>query len=139
MPTGNPEGPLKIKKAKVKLHHSPNRDSFDVWGKFVLGDNSDGTDALNEDVIVTFNGYTETIPAGSFVRYKKHFEYKEPQKGAIMKIKLKDDGRFEVKAKGLDLDGIDLNDPVSYSLQVGDDLGETEIQFNKKGKFKKKR
>ena len=41
-----------------------------------------------------------------------------------------------MKAKGLNLGGIDLSAPVQFSLQIGDDLGEAEIPFDEKGKFK---
>jgi len=42
--------------------------------------------------------------------------------------KLKDDGRFEVKAKGLDLG--DPGAPVPFSLLIGNDIGEAEIPLD---------
>ena len=135
-----------IKKARVKLGKKPGTDRFEVWGWFELGTTSDGLDVLddvlNEEVTVTFDGFEETIPGGSFVRKKKHFEYRGPKKGAISVIKLKDDGKkdgvieFRVKARGLDWGSIDLINPVFFSLEIGDDLGETDIPFDKKGHFR---
>lgn len=53
-------------------------------------------------------------------------------------MKLKGNGRFEVKAKGLDLSGLALTHPatdVDFSIQIGDDLGEVVIplKVDKKG------
>ena len=31
---------------------------------------------------------------------------------------------------------VDLGSPVSFSIQIGDDIGETAIQLDGKGKFK---
>jgi len=139
-----------IERARVKLGKKPDTDRFEVRGRFEWGTTSDGLDelddVLNEKVTVTFDGFEETIPAGYFVWKKKHFEYEGPKNGAITKIKLKYDGKkdgeedgvieFRIKARGLDLGSIDLTSSVPFSLQIGDDLGETDIPFDKKGHFR---
>ncbi|MFC1491705.1 FG-GAP repeat domain-containing protein [Nitrospinota bacterium] len=146
-PSEIPFAAFGIRKARVKLDKKADKDKFDVKGRFTLGDDSDGSDPLNEDVTVTFGDFTETIPAGSFVLKGKDdkvkFEFKGP-KGGIIKVKIRGDGRFDVKARGLDLGALDIANPVPFSLQVGDDVGETEISFEvdkkgQKGKFKAKK
>ncbi len=56
--------------------------------------------------------------------------------GSIMEIKIRDDGRFSVKAKSLDLRSNSLNsrvNPVNFDLQFGGYRGKTEIQSDKNG------
>jgi len=138
-----------IKKAKVQLDKKDRpKDEFEVKGSFELGAESDGIDPLNEDVLVAFDGYAETISAGSFFTDDDDDEdgivYKyKAAKGAITKITIRPDGRFEVKAKGLELNSLALTYPetdVDFLLQIGDDQAETFIPFKvdkkeRKGKF----
>ena len=56
---------FEIKKAKYKSH-GERAGKFDVKGRFVLGAGSNGIDLFNEDVIVTFDEYSWTIPADIF-------------------------------------------------------------------------
>ncbi len=82
---------------------------------------SDGIDTLNKDVTVTLCGYSETIAGGDFVREDEKFQYKGDS-GGITEIKIRDDGRFSVKAKVLDLSSINLDsqvNPVNFSFQIG--------------------
>ncbi len=98
---------------------------------------SDGIDILNKDVTVTLGGYSEKIAADDFVREDETFQY-QGDSGGITKIKIRDDGRFSVKAKGLDLSSISLDsqvNPVNFSLQIGGYYGKTEIEFDRKGRF----
>ena len=122
-----------IEEAEVELEEDEaNSDEFEVEGRFELGDNSDGIDPLNEEVIVTFAGFSQTIPAGSFIRDDddEGFEFEvEGDVSGIKEIEIRDDGEFEVEGRGLDLGGIDFANPVPFSLQIGNDLGETEIPF----------
>ena len=56
--------------------------------------------------------------------------------GSITEIKIRNDGRFSVKAKGLDLSSISLKsrvNPVNFDLQFGGYRGNTEIQVDKNG------
>ena len=69
----------------------------------------------------------------------KKYQYKGGS-GNITEIKIRDVGRFSVKAQGLDLSSISLDsqvNPVNFDLQFGDYRGKTEIQFDKKGRFRK--
>jgi len=61
--------------------------------------------------VITFYTYPETTPRG------------------ITRMEITDGGQFKVRAEGLDLSGIDPNNPIPFSLQIGNDIGETEIQL----------
>ena len=53
-----------------------------------------------------------------------------------MEVKIRDDGRLSVKAKGLDLSSNSLNsrvNPVNFDLQFGGDRVKTEIKSDKNG------
>ena len=72
---------------------------------------------------------------------KEKFHY-QGDSGGITGIKIRDDARFSVKAKGLDLSSISLDsqvNPVNFSLQIGGYSGKTEIEFDRKGRFYKGR
>jgi HYR domain-containing protein len=128
---------LVIDKAKVKLHSKkPNNDDFKVKGKYSLFSNSDGFDLSTEDVIVVFGDFSETIPVGSFVRKGNKWEFKGSD-GGVKKMKVKDDGKFKVEGENLNLGGNDFNNPVLFSIAIGNDFGETSILFDRKLKFKK--
>ncbi len=60
--------------------------------------------------------------------------------GNITEIKIRDDGRFNVKGKGLVLSSISLDNranPVNFDLKLGRYSGKTEIQLDKKGRSRK--
>jgi len=100
---------------------------------------SDEIDILNKDMTVTLGGYSETIAGGDFVREDGKYQYKG-NSGSITEIKIHDDGRFSIKAKGLDLSSISLDNrvnQVNFDLQFGGYSGKTAIQFDKKGRFRK--
>jgi len=127
----------------VKLGKKPDTDRFEVRGWYELGSESDGIDVLDEGVTVSFNGVSETIPAGYFFREGGRdggkYEFKGPSGGITrIKIKIEEDGmiEFRIKARGLDLGTIDLTSSVPFSLQIGDYLGETVIPFDEKGRFR---
>ncbi|MFQ5804524.1 MAG: hypothetical protein ACE5JQ_16670 [Candidatus Methylomirabilales bacterium] len=112
-------------------------DRFEVEGSFVVDVTSNGTDVPNEAVRVAFGGFTETIPAGSFFRDDddEGFQFGGAS-GGITRMDIRDDGGFRVKARDLDLSGIDTDAPVRFSLQVGFDYGERRISFDDRGRFR---
>ena len=120
-----------IEEAEVELEGS-DRDQFEVEGRFKLGATSNGIDVLNEDVEVTFDGFTQTIPAGSFFRDDERFRFNGAP-GGITQFDIRDDGEFQVEARDLALSGI--GSPVPFSLRIGDDRGNTEIPFDAEGEF----
>ena len=105
-------------------------DEFEVEGSFEPASSSDGIDLLNESVTVTFDGFAETVPPGSFVRNTddEQFEFIGAS-GGITQAHIKDDGSFRVEGKGLDLGSIITTNPVFFSLRIGDYLGQTTILF----------
>jgi hypothetical protein len=117
-------------RVKPKLVH--------IRGRATLGADSDGVDPLGEDVSITFDGFTRSIPAGSF-RGRKAFHFRGKFDGArlIVVMQLKRDGelKFAVLARRLDVSGVDLSDPVPFALRIGDDFGETEISFDNRGRL----
>ncbi len=119
-----------IKEAKTK------DEEIEIEGYFEVGDDSDGIDVLNEAITITVNEFSHMIPAGSFTRDDddEGFEYKDVFNGIEIKVEIRDDGEFEVELE--DIDGFDLTNPVSFSLQIGNDIGNTLIPFNAKGRFK---
>ena len=106
-------------------------------GSFDLSSISDGIDVLNEDVTVRFDGFTDTIPAGSFFRDDADQGFRfGGASGGITRVTIRDDGKFEVDAQGLDLSSINLSSPVHFSLRIDDDFGETTISLDSEGRFR---
>ena len=86
---------------------------------------------------VTLGGYSETVYGVDFVRTDEGFLYKG-EFGGITRVKIRDDGRFSVKARGVDLSSLSLDspvNPVSFSLEIGGYLGTKEIAFGRNGRF----
>ena len=121
---------FELEKGSLELEQGAATDDFEVEGRLESADTSNGIDVPNEKVTVTFDGYTETIPAGSFVRNSDDdgFEFFGVA-GGITQVQIKDDGSFRVRAGDLDLSSIVTSDSVRFSLRIGDDVGETDILF----------
>ncbi|KMP10521.1 hypothetical protein UZ36_07335 [Candidatus Nitromaritima sp. SCGC AAA799-C22] len=101
---------LNIEKAKVKLHpKDPNKDKIKIKGRYKEFANGDGLN-LSEAVVMV-NGVT------------------------LSGAKFKENGKFEIKGKRMNLRGIDFSSPVTLSIRIGNDLGESSISFDSKGKF----
>jgi len=133
---------LDIDRARVK-----EGGRLEVRGSFVLGEGNNGLDATNEEVTVVFDEFKVVIPAGTCVRDDNEFKCKVdlPEGGRLqVEIEVKDKGRgrgkdeddggFRVEAREVDLSGIDLSTPAPFALQIGDDRGNTTIDFdNRRG------
>ena len=148
-----PKGPVvrfaafEVRKVRLKVSEKTYRDRFRLKGSFSLGEGSGGIDPLHEDVTVTFGGFSETIPAGSFVRFReviagedgaaKGFRYKG-KIGGVTRVKIHRNGTFRVRAMGLQLSGLDRHAPIPFILRIGDDLGETEVRFERKSRVLKR-
>ena len=108
-------------------------DEFEVEGSFVPGEGNNGIDVLNEAVTVVFGTFSHTISAGLFARDDddEGFEFDGTlPDGSRLKVEIDDGGEFEVEGEDLDLSGNDPNGSVFFSLQIGDDIGETTIAFD---------
>ena len=114
----------------------PDKGHFRVDGSFSLDATSDGIDILNEEVIVTFGGFSQTIPAGSFIAGNDlgSFRFKGTNQG-IRRIDIRDHGTFSLIVRNVDLGSTDFSNPVPLSLQIGNDRGETTIPFDDRGRF----
>ena len=125
-----PFGLFDLEEGELDLDQGAATDDFELEGSFVLAPASNGTDVLNEAVTVTFDGFSETIHAGSFVRDSddEGFEF-IGLAGGITLVQITDDGRFQVSGRDLDLGSIVTTDPVFFSLRIGGDVGETNILF----------
>ena len=121
---------FEAEKGSLGLEQGAATDEFEVAGRLESADSSNGIEVLNEKVTVTFDGITEAVPAGSFVRSSDDdgFEFIGVA-GGITQVQIKDDGRFLVRGEDLDLGSIVTSDPVFFSLEIGDDVGETDILF----------
>ena len=126
-----------VHKTEVGLEGGAPRDEFLVEGVFETGGFSNGISVPNEVVTVTFDGFTQTIPAASFVRESNGlgFQY-DGVSGGVTRFIIRDDGQFLVKAEMLKLPGVGLEPPVSFSLRIGDDVGETAISLDDEGPFR---
>ena len=91
-----------------------------------------------EEVTIEFGDFSVTFEAGSFVRDDDDDEggWKlRRKKPGITKVKIGDDGEFEVRGKELDLGELDFPGDITFTLTIGDDTGSFDIPFDKKGKF----
>ena len=124
----NPFSLFEIERARVD-RRGRARDRFEVRGRFVLGATTDGIDPVNEDVTVALGAFAETIPAGAFRRHGDEFRFRGDS-GGLEDVRIGDDGEFRIEARGVDLSGLDLSAPVVFSLQIGNDVGETTLKLD---------
>ncbi len=94
----------------------------------------------DEPVIVRLLGAFEgTVPPGSFVRKGEQLdklEFTAPRgTSGITRIEIRDDGRFEVTVKNVDLSGVSFADPATFSLVIGNELFEQAVQLDEDGRF----
>jgi hypothetical protein len=126
-----PFGEFEVLNAQVKLDGG-TRDRFMVLGHRELGRTANGTNLATEDVTVTFGPFRQRIPGHAFSATGDGVLFTDKGPG-VKHLKLGADGRFRVDARDLALHGIDPNRPVRFTLQIGDDLGETPIAFDRNG------
>ena len=136
---------FKVTLAWIKVtNRYESRDRIHVWGRFHA---PDGIDPVAEAVTIGFGGdegFNLTIPAGSFERTgrRKRFwwwsqgkwEYRAPHgTSGIRKMQIWDDGRFWLSAERLDLGGVDLHEPVDFTIWLGNNTGGLAMPFNHRG------
>lgn len=127
---------------KLHVDKRPRKGTFDYRGIFGLGDASDGIDPLTEDVTITLDGFSLTVPAGSFVkrgRYEFHFD--GTVDGVRLHARLKAPRRYHLfgrsfrlglwtwQFKGKDADLSSVDRPVETRLQIGDDYCAKTVWF----------
>jgi CSLREA domain-containing protein len=128
------QGELEIKFARVIRHRRVGRDQFGALGWISLGPEDDGLDVRSEEITVTFDGFSETIPVGP-ERRMFGGRWLTLLAGDKVQLLVWSRGRFGIHIHGLDLSDLDLAEPVPLSLQIGNDLPMTAIPFDEHGRF----
>lgn len=123
---------IDVQRAEVRRHSRRGRLDIDR-GYLTLDAASDGVDPINEEVTVTFGEFTETLLAGSFVRSWRGYRYDNGN--GIRPMRIYDSGRFVLQLRRIDTSGIDLREPVPFTLQIGNDTGEVALKFNRRGRL----
>ena len=122
-----------IDHAKLDFKKKPADDKVRVQGKLELNlCCGDGVD-ISEDVTVTVGPLSETITMVEKGKKGEKWEYKRPKDGEgnikHMTINWKN-GKFDIRMDKADLTGV--TNPVTISIQIGDDVGEETILMREK-------
>jgi len=124
-----------IERARMKRNNDrAGDDQLEIRGDFRVSRTRDGIDVLKDGVTLMLGSLRRVFSGTSFVRHaddEGRFRVKDPSNGN-WRIRIGDDGKFRVEAEKLDLRSINFGQPVLFSLQVGNDLGATEVQFEMK-------
>jgi len=124
---------FQIEHAKLDFKKKPDDDKVRVQGELEFDlVNGDGVD-ISEPVVVIIGPLSQTITMVEKGKKGEKWEYKRPKDGEgnikHMTIDWKN-GRFEIRLDKADLTGV--TNPVTISLQIGNDLGEETIQMREK-------
>jgi len=136
----DPFSDFTMKKAEITFDKKGGtNDRFKVEGKFTLGPGNDGINLVTDEVKVTVGPSMVTIPEGSFMAMGSQYKFDGVLSGVKVKMKIKEIGfekfSFRVKAKGIDL--TDTSNPVDIVLEIGDDVGFTNVRLGGKLKLPK--
>lgn len=106
-----------------------------VQGTFRLPPSALLVDELDQYATVNFAHVGATIPGSAFRTNKRNnwFQFHDTLSTVgktTLKIEIKQGGRFKVEVKGLDLSGLDLDEPMPWSLRIGDYIGAAHISFD---------
>ena len=128
-----PMSEFKIEYAKIDFRKKPGDDKIRVRGELELDlDNGDGV-VISDDVTVTMGSLSETITMKERGRKGEKWKYKRPKDGEgniqHMIINWKN-GKFSIRMDNVDMSGV--TNPVTISIQIGDDFGEETIQMREK-------
>jgi hypothetical protein len=122
---------LVMRRAEVRFKKAGNTDTCTVAGEFVLNEQSNGIDPINEETVISVGSSTLTIPAGSFTQLENKYKFRGQIDNAIVRMTIKpvDDAtfRFMLMVKGTSLD--DTKNPVDIELAIGDDTGKTTTRL----------
>lgn len=127
--------------AEVSFGKESKPDKYDVKGKFVLAESSDGIALVDEAVVVTAGASTVTIPAGSFMNTRGGgARFEGVVTGVFVRARIQEVGprsfRFRIWARGVDL--TDTSIPTDFGLRIGADFGTTGIPLHGELKFRQK-
>ena len=133
-PSSTPFAEFTIDKADLKLQGGSS-DRFMVHGHYTLDSASDGLDLMADTVTVLFDAFSQDIPGQQFQLTEDGYQFKSKTAG-VKQLKLFADGRFQVDARDLNLAGLDVRQPVTFVLRIGNDFGATEIPFDSAGHYR---
>ena len=124
---------FEIEYAKIEFKKKPNDDRVRVKGELELDlVNGDGVD-ISELVTVTVGPLSDTITMVEKGRKDERWQYRRPKgyNGIIkyMTINWKR-GEFDIRMDNADFSGV--TNPVTISIQIGDDIGEETILMREK-------
>lgn len=109
-----------------RARHWDNK--FDIRSNLILSGESDGLN-MPENVRIEFGSLSHTIPSTAFVRTSSDDGFQLDSKlPGIDQLKIWDDGRIGIRGND-DSGSIDFDNPVSLLLQIGNDLGQTDVVF----------
>jgi len=128
-----PMSEFQIDHAKMDFKKKPDDDKVRVKGKLQLDTvNGDGVD-ISDDVTVTVEPLSETITMEEKGKKDEKWQYKRPKDGEgnikRMTINWKN-GKFDIRMDKADLS--ELTNPVTISVQIGDDVGSESILMREK-------
>lgn len=113
---------------QAEVGYARRNHALHAAGHFKLGTSSNGINPLSEPVAVHINGFTETIPADSFVLNEDGlYSFEGPMNGVRLKMSI-----WQVKT-GVYSFSLDAHDsklvaptvPTTIALTIGDDSGTT--------------
>lgn len=135
-PAHVPFASLRIHEAHLKRRHGATW--FHVHGRYRLGGGSDGIDLTTDAVTISFGTFSQTIPASRLVCTRHGCVFHSAGAG-ITRLRLARDGSFQVHARDVDLSGTDLDRPITFTLQIGNDRGEAQLTCNRHGQCRPRR
>lgn len=124
---------FQIHHAKIDFKKKTDDDKVHITGNLELDlDNGDGVE-ISENVTITVGPLSEIITVVEKGRKGEKWEYKRPKGGEgdirHMTIDWKN-GKFDIHMDKADLTGV--TNPVTISIQIGDDFGEETIEMKEK-------
>jgi hypothetical protein len=115
--------------ATIEITKTRQRNGkFDIRGNLVLSGDSDGLN-MPQNVQIEIGSISHTIPSAAFVRTSSNDGFQLDGKlPGINQLKIWDDGRIAISGRD-ESSNIDFQNPVPLLLQIGNDLGQTNIDF----------
>ena len=132
-----PQGSLPFAELAVDIVRvRTERPRLRIDGRFALSEESDGIDVLREDVTIWFGNFSQTLFSGFFVRNdsEENFEFKADSSG-VTEMSIMDDGTFRLIARDIRVPTLGIDAPVRFSLNIGNDAGDTRNLLDEEGRF----
>ena len=108
--------------------------SFDLNAPFTLGAATKGINPVTQTVMFSVGPYSVTIPPGSFHELlngakKGSFVYAGAIGGVTLDIQIVTlgNGRYQFKAEGSPVNLLDVSNPVTVTITIGNDTGTVSV------------